>query len=94
VPAGERRLTLKLEAHAGQASLSVIDSGPGIPALDRPRVFEPFFTNRAEGLGLGLSLCETLAASMDGQLELLELPGRGAAFRLTLPQAPADASGP
>jgi hypothetical protein len=31
---------------------------------------------------------------MEGQLELLELPGRGAAFRLTLPQAPADASGP
>ena len=94
VPAGERRLTLKLEADAGQASLTVIDSGPGIPAPDRPRVFEPFFTTRAEGLGLGLSLCETLAASMDGQLELLELPGRGAAFRLTLPQAPADASGP
>jgi len=94
VPAGERRLTLKLEAHAGHASLSVIDSGPGIPAPDRPRVFEPFFTTRAEGLGLGLSLCETLAASMDGRLELLELPGRGAAFRLTLPQAPADAPGP
>lgn len=94
VPAGERRLMLRLEAQGGRASLSVIDSGPGIAAADRPRVFEPFFTTRADGLGLGLSLCETLAASMDGQLELFEPPRRGAAFRLTLPQAPADAPGP
>jgi len=85
VPEGERRLRLTLEAQAGQASLTVIDHGPGIPEAQRARVFEPFYTTREDGLGLGLSLCESLAASMDGQLELLDLPGPGAAFRLTLP---------
>lgn len=86
VPATERRLTLRLANDGARASLTVTDSGPGIPAAQRPRVFAPFYTTRAEGLGLGLSLCETLAASMDGQLELLEASGRGAAFRLSLPR--------
>jgi C4-dicarboxylate-specific signal transduction histidine kinase len=92
VPAGERRLTLRLAAHAAHASLTVIDSGPGISAAQRGRVFEPFYTTRADGLGLGLSLCETLAAGMDGRLDIVdgdEAPPRGAALRLSLPRATA-----
>lgn len=92
VPAEARRLTLHLASSAGAAAqgfaaLSVIDSGPGIPEALRTRVFEPFYTTRAQGLGLGLSLCETLAAAMDGRLELADAPGRGAAFTLRLPLA-------
>lgn len=90
VPAGARRLRLALAGHAGHATLTVIDSGPGIPVAQRARVFEPFYTTRADGLGLGLSLCESLAAGMDGRLELLDRPEPGAAFRLTLPLAPAQ----
>ena len=44
------------------------DSGPGIAPEVLPRIFEPFFTTRAGGLGLGLSLCETLATGMGGSL--------------------------
>ncbi|MER2551885.1 MAG: ATP-binding protein, partial [Thauera sp.] len=65
---------------------------PGISAAQRGRVFEPFYTTRADGLGLGLSLCETLAAGMDGRLDIVdgdEAPPRGAALRLSLPRATA-----
>lgn len=84
----ERRLTLAVDATAGHGRLRVTDTGPGIPATQRDRVFQPFYTTRAQGLGLGLSLCESLAAGMDGHLELADTPAGGAAFVLTLPLAP------
>ena len=52
-----------------------------------PRIFEPFFTTREHGLGLGLSLCETLAAGMGGRLGVQARAPRGAAFTLRLPLA-------
>ena len=57
VPAAERRLELHLTAPTpGQVQLTVRDHGPGIPPEARERLFEPFFTTRAGGLGLGLPL--------------------------------------
>ncbi len=88
VPEAERRLSLGLVADGDHGRLTVADSGPGIPAAARGRIFEPFFTTREGGLGLGLSLCETLATAMDGALELAPNGGRGAAFSLSLPLAP------
>lgn len=93
VPEPERRLSLTAGAEARDGWLLVADSGPGIPPALRARVFDPFFTTREGGLGLGLSLCETLAAGMDGRLELAAAgdPRRvaagmpGAAFILSLP---------
>lgn len=87
VPRSERSLSLRLAADPTRGRLTVADSGPGIPAAARGRVFEPFFTTREGGLGLGLSLCETLATAMDGTLELAADGGRGAAFALSLPLA-------
>ncbi len=85
VPATERRLTLQIEPGA----ITVRDSGPGIAPELLPRLFEPFFTTRAggAGLGLGLSLCETLAQAMHGTLAAANVAPRGAAFRLALPLA-------
>ena len=91
VPLGQRRLTVKLGAVDGLGELTVIDSGPGIPVEVLPRVFEPFFTTRKGGLGLGLSLCETLASGMDGSLSASNAAPTGAAFRLRLPLAGAAA---
>ncbi len=87
VPAHERNLSVRLQAQAGQGTLTVGDSGPGIAPDVLPRIFEPFFTTRENGLGLGLSLCESLAAGMGGQLGVQARAPRGAAFTLTLPLA-------
>ena len=88
VPAAERRLELQLTAPTpGQVQLTVRDHGPGIPPEARERLFEPFFTTRAGGLGLGLPLCESLAQAMGASLQLAPGHGRGAAFVLRLPAA-------
>ena len=89
VPAAQRALSVGLRAEAGSGVLRVEDSGPGIPEDQLAHVFEPFFSTRRGGLGLGLSLCETLAAGMGGSLSAQARTPRGAVFRLTLPLASA-----
>ncbi len=94
VPPTERRLRIGLaQRGAGQVALSVRDHGPGIPPEARAHLFEPFYTTRTGGLGLGLTLCESLAQAMGAQLALAPAPAhpapaeRGAEFVLTLPTA-------
>jgi len=66
---------------------SVVDNGPGVPLDALPRLFEPFFTTRSGGLGLGLPLCDTLAQRLDGALTVQNLPLGGAEAALQLPLA-------
>ncbi|MDR0241003.1 MAG: two-component sensor histidine kinase [Burkholderia sp.] len=66
---------------------SVVDNGPGVPEDALPRLFEPFFTTRARGLGLGLPLCDTLAQRQDGTLTVRNLPSGGVEAALLLPLA-------
>ncbi|MEZ0308977.1 MAG: sensor histidine kinase [Ramlibacter sp.] len=87
VPAGERRLDVHIEARDGEGRLAVRDSGPGIAPDALPHLFEPFFTTRPDGLGLGLSLCESLAVGMGGRLQAAAHAPRGAEFQLALPLA-------
>lgn len=87
VPARERDLSVRLHREDGRGALTVGDSGPGIAPEVLPRIFEPFFTTREHGLGLGLSLCESLAAGMGGELGVQPREPRGAAFTLRLPLA-------
>ena len=91
VPATQRRLTLSLRAVDGLGELTVTDSGPGIAPEVLPRLFEPFFSTREGGLGLGLSLCETLASGMGGSLSAANAASGGAVFRLRLPLAGNEA---
>jgi len=85
----QRQLTVALSRGQGMGVLTVIDTGPGIAPDVLPRLFEPFFSTRAQGLGLGLSLCETLAQGMGGELTAAPNEPRGAQFRLALPLATA-----
>lgn len=96
VPVVQRLLTVTVEAvqseGQGQGVLRVADTGAGIAPEALPHVFAPFFTTREGGLGLGLSLCETLANDMGGQLQAHAHAPRGAEFVLQLPLAPAPAA--
>ena len=84
----QRALTVRVDHQAPWGRIQVIDSGPGIAPDALPRIFEPFFSTRAGGLGLGLSLCETLALHMGGALAAGANEPRGAVFTLTLPLSP------
>jgi len=90
VPEASRALLVKLASGAGEGVLTVVDNGPGIPPDVLPRIFEPFFTTRENGLGLGLSLCESLTDGMGGQLEAGLATPHGAVFRLHLPLAAVE----
>ena len=84
----ERTLILTLtSSDPHNAQLSVQDSGPGMGNDVVTQIFKPFFTTRPGALGLGLSLCETLAGSMGGSLTAYNRVPRGAEFCLTLPLA-------
>lgn len=93
VPQAQRQLIVTVEAvqrdGQGLGLLRVADTGPGIAPEALPHVFSPFFSTREGGLGLGLSLCETLANDMGGQLLAQAHAPHGAEFVLQLPLAPA-----
>lgn len=89
-PKASRRLALRIEVKDGVARLNIADGGPGIPREALSHVFEPFFSTKEGGLGLGLSLCETLATGMGGRVSATNLAAGGAEFCLTLPLAARD----
>ena len=82
-----RVLTVTLEAVSSKGLLRVQDSGPGIASDVLPRIFEPFYTTREGGLGLGLSLCETLVDGMGGSIRAANAAHHGAEFVVSLPLA-------
>ena len=86
-PVGGRRLVVTLSTNGPLGQLSVSDSGPGIRSEVLSHVFEPFFTTRDGGLGLGLSLSESLARGMGGNLMAFNRSPHGAEFCLSLPLA-------
>ena len=85
MPAGGRLLCRTVTLPGGRVELAVSDTGPGVPAEARERLFEPFFTTRPDGTGLGLALCREVARQHGGDVTLDPPGGAGATFRLTLP---------
>lgn len=79
------RVDLQLGASNGAVRVDVVDSGPGIAAQDRERIFEPFISQDVDGTGLGLPIARELALALGGRVELTSEPGRGSRFRLVLP---------
>ena len=84
VPALERQLSLQLGSDGNCGVLKVSDTGPGFTDDVLQHIFEPFYSTREGGLGLGLSLCETLVGSMGGSIAASHNIPRGAVFKLSL----------
>ncbi|MEZ0306621.1 MAG: ATP-binding protein [Ramlibacter sp.] len=94
---GQRERTLSIDTHHGAdgtVQILLRDTGPGIPQALLDRVFEPFYTTKANGLGLGLPICRKVAAAHGGTLSAQSAPGRGASFCCALPAAPHGTAGP
>ena len=85
----QRTLKVKVSQHHNTIEVAVIDSGHGVS--DPDRLFEPFFSTKSEGLGMGLNICRTIIESHHGQLWATDNPEGGTTFRFTLPCAPIDA---
>ncbi|MFZ0391611.1 MAG: ATP-binding protein, partial [Calditrichia bacterium] len=65
--------------------IKISDNGKGIPAETQPKVFNPFFTTKTDGLGLGLSICSRLIEENSGKIDFASQQGKGTTFVLALP---------
>jgi signal transduction histidine kinase len=81
-------LTLRGRAEGGWVVVDVQDTGPGIPPEIGDRIFEPLFTTKARGIGLGLSVTRSLVEANGGALDVGDAPGGGAMFTVRLPVEP------
>ncbi len=85
MPSEGGNITLRTEAHDGLACLSVIDDGSGITPEHQTRLFEPLFTTKTRGLGLGLAISQEIAQRHQGEIVVQSRPGGGSIFTLKLP---------
>lgn len=84
-PEAQRTLTVRTALMGQHVELCVADNGPGIETAVRDKVFNPFWTTKSQGMGIGLAICRTIAMVHHGSLDLADSGGRGATFRLLLP---------
>ena len=80
-----RILSVKCEAFEGGVMVSVADTGPGVGSQDVERIFNPLFTTKADGMGMGLSICRAIIEAHEGRLWLAPAAPGGAVFQFTLP---------
>ena len=81
---GNGRVGVLAREKDGRVEIVVSDNGPGVPAENTEKIFEPLFTTKARGIGLGLAVSRTLARANGGDLALHQARGAGATFILTL----------
>jgi signal transduction histidine kinase len=79
------RITLELGQRNGTVHVVVEDTGPGIPAEARERLFRPFVSNVSGGTGLGLAIAKELSTALGGRIDLESVVGQGSRFELLLP---------
>lgn len=83
-------VTVTTRVHDDRVSVVVSDPGPGIEPEDLPRVFEPYFTTKRGGTGLGLPIAKNIVEGLGGTLAVLSALGRGTEIRIDLPRRPPD----
>jgi len=90
---GERVLSIRSEVHHSRyVMVSVKDTGKGLEAGAVDRIFSPMFTTKADGMGMGLSICRSIIEAHEGRLWATADKGRGAIFHFTVPVDPGTPS--
>ncbi len=84
-------LRIETRYNHDEAQVIIADSGPGVPAHLRNQIFEPFFSTKDDGSGLGLTVCDGIITAHGGRLELQDSPDGGARFLVSLPLHPMEA---
>jgi PAS domain S-box-containing protein len=82
---GQRQIDITASVAGGAIAVRVADSGPGLDADMRVRIFTPFFTTKSKGIGMGLTICKRIIEAHGGQIGVEDRPGGGACFVFTLP---------
>lgn len=91
----QRRLVIRTAAHDGHhLEVAIADTGPGIPEEIARDLFKPFVTTKKEGMGIGLSISQSIVESHEGRLWAEPNPGGGTVFRFILPRAPEEDRSP
>ena len=87
-----RVLRIKSEQiEPGSVQISVEDSGPGISPSDPEKIFQPMFTTKGHGMGMGLAICRSIVEAHHGRLWVAAGSRKGAVFRFSLPASGAKA---
>jgi len=81
------RILVSVQAEGQSAWIEVHDTGPGVPPARRDEIFRLFQSSKDGGTGIGLAFSRKIAESHQGTLDLVDAPGPGACFRMTLPRA-------
>jgi signal transduction histidine kinase len=84
------KIVLTVSSAIDHIAITVADNGPGIPAEQRGQVFEPFFTQRAGGIGLGLAIVRQIVLAHHGKISVHQSNFGGAEFRLQLPRVETE----
>ncbi|EHR06304.1 sensor histidine kinase [Bradyrhizobium sp. WSM471] len=85
IPTENRIISIRTARVEKFAELSVLDRGPGIPEDKLKEVFDPFYSSKAEGMGMGLSIARTIIEAHNGQIRAENRDHGGASFRIRLP---------
>ncbi|MCC8935005.1 Sensor histidine kinase TmoS [Bradyrhizobium ivorense] len=95
ISSGRRELQVSTESVAEGVRVGVRDTGPGLPPECPPRLFEPFYTTKADGMGMGLAICRSIVEAHGGRLSATRCEPDGALFQFTIPadrdEMPGDA---
>lgn len=89
---GQRCVWIKVAPHGPGASLIVRDTGTGMTDEVAARMFEPFFSTKAEGTGLGMAICHSLVTQHGGDILVRSEPGQGTEIEIVLPRQPPGAT--
>jgi len=90
---GRRELSITTARQGEMVEISVADTGPGLPESVRARLFEPFVTTKTNGMGVGLSVCQSIVHTHGGELHAEDGADGGTVFLLTVPRPQDDLAG-